>query len=267
MSAARSSNPNLRHEHYLRTVSDLDLARRRLDGIVDLENDAAGAAAARRLGAATSIMDEATLRPRHSGSRFNRATSMGDLGAESMRRTTQGSSNLNPARGNRQTGRNLLRTMPEEEDIMDDVQDTVNRRRPAGEISRGDALHSSNPELQARWMHQQSISELHELMILQSELEGSGRRAFQVRSAMAEIIQRRRQERQSFMAELDRNDMNFAADVGPRLRILNGEDSSQITRLITIRRETQETMAEAERPMRSPTVREQWERLGGRRRS
>lgn len=263
--AARSSNPNLRRELLNRIAED----------------DIAGANV-RRFNDAARIMDGAPPRQR-GGGMAHRATSMGDMLGESRRRATQGSSNLNPARADQHAERGLRDRLREEEDDISGVasagrarrQGGTNMRRSSDDIQLAEALNSFDPDLQARWMHQQSMAELHELMMQEDALGGSDLRAYQARCVMAEIIQRRRQERQTFISELETNGENFAADVGPILRTLHVEATSQLGQLDRLRRETQEAIAEAERPMRSntpspPSIRETWERarnarLGGRR--
>lgn len=282
---AYASNPNLRRERGQAAVlsagsSNPNLRRELLDRIA--EDDIAGTNV-RRLNDAARIMDGVPPRQRGGGGMAHRATSIGDMLGEGRRRATQGSSNLNPARADQQAERGLHDRPREEEDDISGVagagrarrQGGTNMRRSSDDIQRSEALNSFNPDLQARWMHQQSMAELHELMMQEEALGGSDFRAFQARCVMAEIIERRRQERQSFISELETNGGNFAADVGPILRTLHVEATSQVGQLDRVRRETQEAIAEAERPMRSntpspPSIRETWERakdarLGGRR--
>ncbi|QDS77784.1 hypothetical protein FKW77_005399 [Venturia effusa] len=216
------------------------------------------------------------------GSMAHRATSMGALSGETKHTATQGAGNLNPGQGSRQVGRNLLRTVPEEEEIMNhpdgpwspattrsNVPRTrrTNTRGPSDEIQRAGAVGSSDPNLQARWMHLHTISELHELMLQERELGGSSLRTLQARYAMADIIQRRRQDRESFISELSANGVDFALEVGPILRTLDAEAINQVSRLHRLRRDTQEAIAEAERPSRSntPSPPTSGERLGERR--
>lgn len=270
--AARSSDSNLRRVHLNRPVGDNIAgadARRRVNDAARIMDGVPPISARRRLNDARRIMDGAPLR-QHGDSMNFRATSMNSLREEGRHRATQGSSNLNPARGVHQGEQNHLTTTPEEQHDVSGMRETQSTRRPSPDIGRPEALNSHEPELMARWMHQQNLAELLELTTHVAELEGSGRRALQVRYVMAEIIQRRRQQRQSFMNELDRNDVDFAAEVGPILRVLDGEASSQISQLIRIRRETQEAIAEAERPRRSnvpspPISRDRWQMMSGRR--
>ncbi|KAE9986790.1 hypothetical protein EG327_004159 [Venturia inaequalis] len=277
------SNPNLRRGHSNRIAGD-DIAeaneRRPLDVTTGIVNGVPSFIARRRLNDDRRITYGASLRE-HGDSMNFRATSMNDLREEGRHRATHGFSNLNPARGVRQDERNLLRTTLEDEHSMGSMRGIERMRSSSDEVGRSEALDSHDPELVARWMHQQSLAELHELMMHLVELGGSDLRAHQARCMMAEIIQRRRQQRQSFMNELDRNDMDFAAEVGPILRVLDAQDSVQIMHLIKLRRETREAIAEVERPGRSDApspsaiqdsweemmVSGGWERMGRRRRS
>ncbi|TLD27460.1 RING/U-box domain-containing protein [Venturia nashicola] len=268
--AGRSSNPNLRREQLNRRMEVVIAeanARRRLDDATRIIDGAPGNVR-RRLNGERTMMEGAPSR--HGDSMDFRAMSLNDLREVARRRTAQGSSHLNPTREKRQAEQNLLPTTPGNEYDVGSMREVVNMRRCSADIGRTQALDSHDPDVMARWIHQQSLAELHELMMRVGELEGSDLRANRARFAMAEIIQRRRQQRQSFMNELDRSDVDFAAEVGPILRVLDGEASSQITQLIRIRRETQEAIAEVERPRGSnapppsTAIRHEWEMMGGR---